>query len=580
MRITGLATGLDMDEIVKNSMKPYRIKIDKKGQEKEILEIKQKLYREVIKDSREFYNKYFDITKNDSLINSKNWSTAKFTYDDKLVSVTSTGGVGADNFTVSGKIAKANQLIIEKGIEKGNEIIINGEKFTLKGENPKDIASNLNNELKEKGINVSVKYTQFAGNVNDGNIGPNVSGFIFESTILGRDNNFTIEGNFTNIKGSVVEGTDTTFTTNTIKVDDIKGQKITINGNLIDLTGKSTGEDITSYINDVLKNNGINASFESGNIVLTSNVAGSSQSIVVNKVEVGAGGEDAEIIIKNSKGGVFTHKGNSNNATIDGIEFSFKGDIDNEITIRGNKNVDDLKNNLVNFFNDYNKLVEKLNTLTLEKRDKNFMPLTSDQKKEMSEDEIKLWNEKVQKGQLSRDTDLTRINNSLKEAMRTMVDGTNGLNLEKIGISPVKDYSGSKNGTFTIDENKLVKALEDNSEQIMNMFVKVSPNDETISNTDKYSKTGILSRVKDILNTETLKSTSTLLKKVGYEGAASAYNNEISLSIKKYEEKMKDMEKDFTTRQQALYSKYATLETMMNKYNSQQSYLTQQLGLG
>ena len=43
MRITGLATGLDMDQIVKDSMKPYRIKIDRKGQDKEILEIKQKL---------------------------------------------------------------------------------------------------------------------------------------------------------------------------------------------------------------------------------------------------------------------------------------------------------------------------------------------------------------------------------------------------------------------------------------------------------------------------------------------------------------------------------------------------------
>ena len=42
---------------------------------------------------------------------------------------------------------------------------------------------------------------------------------------------------------------------------------------------------------------------------------------------------------------------------------------------------------------------------------------------------------------------------------------------------------------------------------------------------------------------------------------------------------MKDMEKDFSRREQALYTKYANLETIMNKYNSQQSYLMQQLGL-
>ena len=48
---------------------------------------------------------------------------------------------------------------------------------------------------------------------------------------------------------------------------------------------------------------------------------------------------------------------------------------------------------------------------------------------------------------------------------------------------------------------------------------------------------------------------------------------------KKYERKMEDMEKAFSKKEQALYSKYATLETMMNQLNSQQSYLLSQLGM-
>ena len=31
MRVTGLASGLDMDQVVKDSMKPYRIKVDKQN---------------------------------------------------------------------------------------------------------------------------------------------------------------------------------------------------------------------------------------------------------------------------------------------------------------------------------------------------------------------------------------------------------------------------------------------------------------------------------------------------------------------------------------------------------------------
>ncbi len=196
----------------------------------------------------------------------------------------------------------------------------------------------------------------------------------------------------------------------------------------------------------------------------------------------------------------------------------------------------------------------------------------------MSEDEIKLWNEKVEKGQLSRDNDLTRISNSLKQAMRTLVDGS-GLNLENIGITPVADYQGTKNGTFTIDETKLTKALEENSEEVMNLFIKSKPKDDSLSESTKYSETGIMQRLKDILYNETVTVASSLLKKSGIEGSSTSYNNELTKSIEKYEQKMKDMEKDFSRREQALYTKYANLETIMNKYNSQQSYLMQQLGL-
>ena len=64
MRITGLATGLDMDEVIKESI-PYKLKFSKTQQQKEMPfpKIKQKLYRDVLKDSRELYNKYFDVWK-------------------------------------------------------------------------------------------------------------------------------------------------------------------------------------------------------------------------------------------------------------------------------------------------------------------------------------------------------------------------------------------------------------------------------------------------------------------------------------------------------------------------------------
>ena len=58
------------------------------------------------------------------------------------------------------------------------------------------------------------------------------------------------------------------------------------------------------------------------------------------------------------------------------------------------------------------------------------------------------------------------------------------------------------------------------------------------------------------------------------EGSATSSNNTLSKKIAKYEEKITRMQTIFSSKQQALYSKYARLETLMNNLNSQSSSLT------
>ncbi|MGL4773766.1 MAG: flagellar filament capping protein FliD [Clostridium sp.] len=673
LRITGLATGLDMDQVIRDSMKPYRIKIDQQQQKKEIVEIKQKLYREVINDCRSFYNKYFDISSKDSLLLSSNYSTTKFTSSNENI-LTVTGGADSkvDNYKITGTTAKAATATVTENIKDGEKIVINGKEFTMKGSSQKEIATNLNTELKNAGINVSVNYTSYAGNTTEGN----KSGLIFESTVLGKDNSFTIGGTVSPIGSQVVgkdptasksnvftmdelknsggkisingeeidleikdtdtnedikkklnqklssskiradidesgnitfsstelgsklpeskisiggkeatftAGEDGTKTINTLALNDVKGQKISINGTLIDLSKAEAGKEV-EYINKMLSGKGIEAKLDGEKIVFESSKIGSASTIEINKVDSSGGvevkeGTDSNIIFTDSKGGVYVHSGNSNTVTIDGVTFKFTGEIpkDTEITVNGKKDVTQLKDKIVNFVNDYNNLIENLNTMVKQKPNKDFMPLTDEQKKEMSEDEIKLWNEKVKQGQLSRDSDITRIINNLKNTIVTPVS-SNGLNFEKIGIMPVGDYAGTKNGTFTIDEEKLTKALEENAEEVMNLFIGQPVNSSGMNDAEKYNSTGVFHRMKDILYKETVSVSSSLIKKAGIEGSSSVSNNTLTKSIEAHEKKIKDMEKDFKRREQDLYSKYARLEVMMNKYNSQQSYLMSQMG--
>lgn len=497
MRITGLATGMDIDQLVKDTMNPYRIKIQQVQQNKEITEIKQQLYREVIKDSRDFYNKHLDITKSDSILRSSSWGTVSFTSSDSAaVTARGLGGASAETYTIDvqqlASAAKATLTTSEYNNDSGTEVI----KVTIGTETPIaiDLASVDNNDntavvnaintaLTGKGV--SAKYSTISG------------GIVFESTAKGVDQTFQV-----------------------------------------------------TY--------GVDASTQSPLTVTP--------------------GTNALVKFKDSNGNeLYTYNGTSNKVAIDNTEFTFNNVTTVDATLTPTIDATSTKDKIVSFINDYNTLIEKLNTFTSEKRNRDFMPLTDEQKKSMSEKEIELWEAKVKKGQLSRDSDLMRISNGMKTATKSMFSGSLSF-LEKVGINPVADYSGTKNGTFTIDEDKLTSALENNAEDIMKLFVAPTPTDGTES--EKYNGTGVFQRIKTILYDETMTSTSRLLKKVGFEGTSVSYNNELTKSIAKYEQKMEDMESIFSRREQQLYTKYASLETMMNNLNSQQSYLMSQLGMG
>lgn len=664
MRITGLATGLDMDEIIKNSMKPYRIKVDQMTQKRDVVEIKQKLYRDIMSDATKFYDKYFDITKTDSLLRSSNYKSVSFTSSSDSVTVTAGSEAKVGNYEITGNISSGKKAIVNNGVDNGDRIVINGTEFTLNGTTANEREKNLNTQLKNAGINVTATYTELTGTTGkpglvlecnskgadgelnvggDGKVGIKQQGKdATAATITGislkdiKDNNgkisiggkeidlrttddetikFDLEKELNNngfegkvnvdSDGNIIitstsqgsgktdvgikigdksaefkDGTDITASNITFTKKELGSGTITINGKEINIPEKATDDDLKNLFEEA----GVNFEISDDKITLTSKTNGSTGDINVirNSTKVADNiidGKDGSITIKDKNTGLSKTVENSNSITLDGVTFTFNGDIptDAPVKITGKNDITETKDKLVNFINDYNTLIEKLNTLTSTKHDKSYTPLTADQKKEMSETEIKLWNERVEKGQLYKDSTLTSITNSLKSTMRTVMEGS-GLNLEKIGINPSKDYSGNKNGTFNIDESKLTKALEDDIEGVMNLFIgKPEEGDKT---TPEYtSKTGILHQLKDTLYKEFKTSSSTLSNKVGLEGTSTFSNNELTKSISDYENKIKDMEKDFTRREQALYSKYATLEKMMNKLNAQQSNLMSQLGM-
>ena len=543
-RITGLATGLDVDSVVKETMQAYQTKIDTVDQQKKVAELQQEMYRDVIKECRNFYDDYFDISKSDSILLQRNWGTTTFESSNSAVSVTGNGGAEVAKYSVEVKsVAKAASYTVDPDKLNGT-IYVNNVKVELgTDKTTEEKVKLINSALKGKGV--TAKYSDFE------------KGIVIKTEKFGSDQSITLGGSKT-----IDEDSD--FFTK--KVDEYKNSvnkdtrdekkeifEFEYNGKKITVDAKDgVTED---KIKDAMKEAGISIETkEDGKFSLT--YEDSSKNL--------ASGTDCKATITKD-GKTYEVKDNKNNTiTLDGVTFKFNSVTTEEVKITGKTDTKAIKDKLVKFVDDYNKIMEKLNTLINEKRDKDYMPLTEAQKEEMTDKQIELWEKKVKEGQLSRDSDLIRIRNSMKNAMSSLSGGT-GESLAAFGIKPVSDYNGNKNGTFTIDEEALNKALENDIENVMNTFIASSKND---------SDKGALQKLKSIFDTETQSSTSALIKKAGMEGSSTASNNTLSNKIKKYEEKISRMETIFSTKQQALYSKYARLETLMNNLNSQSSYLT------
>ncbi|MDS0524117.1 flagellar filament capping protein FliD [Clostridium sp. SHJSY1] len=514
-RITGLATGLDVDSMVKSGMQPYQTKVNKQIQEKEVLEIKQKLYRDLMSEGNKIFSKYLDINKTDSLVKSANYSSASFDSSNSgVVTAKGLGGAKVDNYTV-----KVTQLAT-------------GANTTVKLADIKSLTNGTDNANALK-LTYGTKSVEvdISAATDDASLAKIVN------TAIGSLNMKATYSEFTNA---------VTIETNTAGND----QTFTIE------TGILSGGSFTQLQSET-KNNGTNL----------------------------------EAVITNSKDETITYgAGNrtskTNSVAIDGVQFSFFSKsketttagvkVVEETTITGKADVTAIKEKIVNFVNDYNAFVEKMNKLLNDKRDRSYQPLTADQKKEMSETEVKLWNEKVETGQLRRDNNISTIANKLKNSIIDPIEGSDLL-LKNIGIKFSKDYGGNKDGTLIIeDDAALTEALQNNPQGVMDLFISSPEDSSNLSTTEQYNKSGIFIRMKDIINSEFISSGSSLSKKAGLSEGSTVVNNELSKSISKYETKIKEMQTDLTRREQALYSKYAKLETAMNKYNSQQAYLTSQ----
>lgn len=118
-----------------------------------------------------------------------------------------------------------------------------------------------------------------------------------------------------------------------------------------------------------------------------------------------------------------------------------------------------------------------MNDKLSEQKYRNYVPLTDAQRKDMSESDIKLWEDKAKSGLLNGDVTLS---SGLEKMRLYLSDAVSGVassqydSMADIGITTAPSSSTAylEKGKIYIDEQKLRQALTDNPDLVTDLFTK------------------------------------------------------------------------------------------------------------
>ena len=414
IRLSGLATGMDTDAMVKAMLTADQEKIDKAQQKEQTIEWQQEIYREVMSDVIDFNEKYFSLTSKDSIVSSSAWNTLSITSSNSSV-ISATGTAGATNVDYKFDVKKLAEPA------KAQSSIADLKK---------------DSKLADLGATVGDTFKLELGTDESGNA-------IYSSDI-------TIEA-------------DDTIETLINKINSSNDGKV--KASYSEMTGKFTIETKDTGASSELKIVKEDGSSSNALDFLGLQTKDSNGSLVAFN---GSTNGSNSIIEVSSKDGTFTRtlEEESNTFTIDGVKYTVNSTGSAEIT--STKDTSAIVEKMKSFVEDYNEIMDDIYDLVTQKKNNDYPPLTEAQKEEMEEEEIEDWEDKAKEGILRNDSEMRRFMDDMQKA----IFGDKMEVLREMGISSHEDYN--KKGQIALDESKFIAALENDSEKVYETFAKGS----------------------------------------------------------------------------------------------------------
>ncbi len=512
IRISGLNSGLDTDSIVQELVSAYRTKQDKYKKAQTKLSWKQDAWKEMNTKIYNFYTK--------SLSNMRrvgNFNKKKTTVSDST-KATVTAGSGVANGTQTLKV----EQLAKAGYLTGTELKTNSgakldtsSKLQDLGISGGTLSFTIDGETKSVEVNGNMTIGEFNKALKEQGISANFDTtqqrFFLSSAKSGKKNDFELEVN----------------------------DQATLD--MVNKLGLATEENFT----------------ELGATVPTV-PTDQNQKLVAYKEPA----SNAKIVLNRT-----TFEGDSNNFSINGLNITALSKSD-EMSITTATDVDGIYNMVKDFLKEYNEVVNAMEKGYNAAAAKGYEPLTDDEKAELSDKEVEKWEQKIKDSILRRDDTLRSVLSGMSTNMSKVFE-VNGkkYSLSSFGIKTAGYFNTAENESYayhidndpedsvsSANEDKLRKMIEEDPDTVASFFTQLA--------TTVYD---------DLHERMTANPTLSSSYKIYNDKQMQSEYDEYTKTIKKWEEKLKDMEDSY-------YKKFSAMETALAKLQSQTNSLSSLLG--
>jgi flagellar hook-associated protein 2 len=440
--ISGLASGLDTDSIVKSLVDAASIPLVSILQQRQILQWQQELYQKVENSLTALQNSMQSLRLQSTFLTQTATST-----NTSIATASASPLAPAGSYQVSitqlaqgSTVASSQTLSVDPNFgnttlsvlmndgQQSYSVTINGETFTFQSTDT--INSVLSAISRDPKAGVSAFYDANSGKV------------VLQTTATGTGAQIKINDT-SNLffKGfSISAPADQSFTYKT--PDTPTATYLEINGVKIQLTADDVKDPskVVQILNDpnIQSKTFVEAQYSSGTITFKPISVGQDKYISQIAINDPSGllqppsqpyqppsgvAKDAVYSINGFQSSSPTNTVNYNGLTINLIGTTKQGQTDNPITITVTKNTDAIVQSIMNFVQEYNTTVQYIQGLYYQKRYLDYKPLTVQQESQMTQKQIDQWNQKAQSGLLANDMLLGDALDGLTSAVGATVNG-------------------------------------------------------------------------------------------------------------------------------------------------------------